>query len=150
MSLYNLVHGENPLAVILLGLLGLQREDVPRYRDCYWTGERIAVYTRTGGGNRESYSAENAAMCKLPAYDHDEDDDFDCTYATFFFRMPEQFTWVIPHLSAEDATPEQRWRGFLDKLSNGDKSDPQVKRVLVAMEPMIQQINDFLKGKNDA
>ena len=145
MSLYNLIHGENPLAAILLGLLGLSRDNVPRYRDCYWTGNEIAVHTRTGGGNREGYQEANDELTKLPTYVRDEDDDFDSTYATFYFKMPEQFAWVLSHLAAEDATPAQRWQTFFDKLKNGDQNDPQVKRTMNAMKPLLEKIQESLK-----
>ena len=62
MSMYNIIHGENPFSTILLGILGLTRENVPRYRDCWWTGNQIAVHTRTGGGNRDYY--ENLESCR--------------------------------------------------------------------------------------
>ena len=145
MSFYNLVHGENPMAHILLGLLGLTRGDVPRYRDCYWTGEYICVHTRTGGGNRESYQDGNDGLVMLPTYVRDEDDDFDSTYANFYFTVPETFAWAIPQLQAADATPQQKWESFFSKLQASDKNDPQVAKVLTAMGPVMQQISEALK-----
>lgn len=168
MSLYNLVHGENPAATILLGLLGLTRADVPRYRDCYWNGKHIAVHTRTGGGNRDYYEHEescranypdyfdgkddpkgpwNADLRRIPTFVYDEDDDYDCTYATFYFTIPEQFAWVMPQLNASDATPAQKWDSFLTKMQGADKTDPQVSRVLTAMEPLFKQIEEFTKAE---
>lgn len=146
MSLYNLVHGENPMAVILLGLLGLKRDDVPRYRDCYWTGEHIAVHTRTGGGNREGYKVGNSFLQELPTYVRDQDDYFDSTYATFYFAIPDKFAWVIPQLQAEDATPAQRWQAFFDKMKEAiDENDPQMARVMSAMRPLLEQIQKFIE-----
>lgn len=81
-------------------------------------GTEIVIQTRTGGGNRECFcddespemkswmgwdgltkNAEghfptcypwmNEQMTKHPLYIRDEDDDFDATYAYFYFRVPE-------------------------------------------------------------
>ncbi len=162
MSLYNLVHGENPFSSVLLAMLGITRNDVPRYRDCFWTGEHIAIHTRTGGGNRDSYDSPesrreaypeiydteeavnagpfNRDLQALPTYVRDEDDDFDSTYATFYFTVPEAVAWVIPQLQAADATPAQKWHAALDKLKTADESDPQVKRIMGTMRPLFEQI----------
>lgn len=42
---------------------------------------------RTGGGNREDYP--NAALTTHPLYLRDVDDDYDPTYAHYYFRIPE-------------------------------------------------------------
>lgn len=158
MSFYNLVHGVNPHAAILLGMLGLtSTTQVPRFRDCYWNGEYICLYTRTGGGNRAYYEAEasrrahadeadpdlsgpyNADLRQLPGFAWDEDDDFDPTYATFYFRPPPAFARALQALRAEDATPAQKWSRFLSELSSGDAT-PQITRVLETMKPMLEQI----------
>lgn len=54
----------------------------------------IHVYTRTGGGNREYYEnctdgPSNNDLRAVGGYVADEDDDFDCTFATFRFAAPE-------------------------------------------------------------
>ena len=59
MNMYNMVCSSDSHAVRLLGLLGFTPHSVPRYRDCYLTGDdppRIAIYTRVGGGNRAHWS----------------------------------------------------------------------------------------------
>lgn len=168
MSLYNLVHGHNQMAPILLAMLGINPGDVPRYRDCWWDAEkqRIAVHTRTGGGNRDMYECEERArdnypeyfagenppagpwnedLRALPTFIDDEDDDFDSTYATFYFGVPEKMQWVIPHLTAQDKPPGERWQQFMDKMRDpASAEDPQVKRALGAMEPLFQQITAAL------
>jgi hypothetical protein len=57
----------------------------------------VAIYTRQGGGNRECWcddydnhedyclSANNEELTNHPNYLSDSDDDFDSTYATFYF-----------------------------------------------------------------
>lgn len=91
MSLYNMLMGFNPACVLIMPMLGRKQEEYPRFRDCFITEENnIAIYTRVGGGNRncgygeeELYEDENF----LTTYD----DDYDCTYATYEFKVPEKW-----------------------------------------------------------
>lgn len=55
MSMYNLLFGNNPMSEIILATLGLRTSDVGRFRDCFIDEDRIAVYTRNGGGNRNCW-----------------------------------------------------------------------------------------------
>lgn len=91
MSLYNMLFGQNPDADALLGVLGKTKEDFQRFRDI-WLREDgyIEVYTRCGGGNREYYQSMFDEMSTHPWYDRDEDDDFDCTYASIYFKIPNE------------------------------------------------------------
>lgn len=118
MGLYNMLFGQSRSSTDLLALLGLTRDSFYRYRDCYLDKQgRIAVYTRGGGGNRECtceylkevnvgtesevtipYQGVHFTECVVaiqtvnrqhPLYLSDADDDFDCTYATFYFQVPE-------------------------------------------------------------
>ena len=111
MSLYNLMFGYDELAPILLEMLGLTPADVPRFRDCYLHNNRIVVYTRTGGGNRDFYESEekcranypesftgeddpsgpwNEDLRSNPHYLDDRDNYMDSTYAYFFFSFPKE------------------------------------------------------------
>jgi hypothetical protein len=87
--MYNLLFGKNPETADILKVIGLAESDVERFRDCGvdQAHNQIWVYTRTGGGNREDYP--NEALTSSPHYLYDEDDDFDCTYATYYFSIPE-------------------------------------------------------------
>lgn len=117
MSMYNMVFGVSGAAPLLLGALGLTEEQCGRFRDCYLTeaGE-IAVYTRNGGGNREAYQDVIDALARHPCYLRDEDDDFDSTYATIYFRVPETLdrnalSRIQPEIARDDA-----WQAFLAAL----------------------------------
>lgn len=113
-SLYGLLQGENPIADKLLGILNLQREEIPRYRDISLNedGSEIVVRTRTGGGNREDYEVKNDQLCAHQLYIRDEDDDFDCTYAYFHFRVPNELKeWTKAHSTGE---PVQNMQEILD------------------------------------
>lgn len=112
MSLYNMVNGANPATFFILPMLGKHADDYPRFRDCFveereFTFEDglptmrpkadglkepvICVFTRVGGGNREEYADDIEELQQSDEYITDYDDDFDSTYATFVFRVPEQW-----------------------------------------------------------
>ena len=163
MSLYNLIHGHNPIAPLLLHALG--NPEVPRYRDCYLDDERIAIYTRTGGGNRDAYESEercranypeyfegddpvtgpwNADLRALSGYIYDDDDEFDSTYATFYFKIPEHFAGLIKTLheigAGREEKPADAWQRVLADLSAGKKT-PEVVRAIAGMTPILEQIS---------
>lgn len=66
--------------------------DFPRYRSVtvYPDKPLVVVRTRTGGGNREEYEEANEALRQLQGFVKDEDDDFDCTYAYWHYKIPEE------------------------------------------------------------
>ena len=133
MGLYNMLFAYNPLGSHLLALLNMTREEIPRFRDVYigeWQGEKaIAVYTRMGGGNRghwelydDTFDGTNCscAGCRAehylaahPAYLGDQDDDFDQTYATYYFRLPKNVDQSQLDL---DATPGDKWEAFFKEI----------------------------------
>ena len=111
MSLYNMINGFNPACVLIMPMLGRKQDEYPRFRDCFVTEEKnIAIYTRVGGGNRncgygeeELYEDENF----LTTYD----DDFDSTYATYEFKVPE------------------KWKADFDKILCGDFASVSVEYI---------------------
>lgn len=170
MSLYNALFGQNPFSGVLLQMLGTTSDAVPRYRDCYLSedGSQIVIHTRTGGGNRDFYENErrcrknypeyfseaespsgpwNDDLRKLPGFAYDEDDEFDCTYADFYFDVPEAFAGQIALLKELGAVqnPGERWQQLLDGLRNKDTSDPTVARALAVGEQIFAQINAATK-----
>lgn len=112
MSLYNLMNGVCPATFFVLPMLGKHPDEYPRFRDCFLSNSDrpeydgyIQVYTRTGGGNREDYELENLEMQLMPEYVTDFDDDFDSTYATWIFKVPE------------------KWRADFEKFMDGKMSE---------------------------
>ena len=91
MSLYNMLFGRNSQSELLLAVIGFKEVDVERLRDVFTEddGRTIAVYTRTGGGNRSDYP--QTALYRSPLFASTVDDDYDTTYATFRFRVPDEF-----------------------------------------------------------
>ena len=161
MSLYNMIHGFNPLAGVLLKVLDVTPDRIPRFRDCYFNGEHIVIYTRTGGGNRDYYDSRattdsedydgpfNEDLRALPGYVRDEDDDYDSTYASFYFTVPEQFNYLLDKLKsmAQKETQSERWEASLEKIKTASPDDPVIQRLTEAMRPVFEGIQSALEKK---
>lgn len=138
MSLYNMVMGTNRTAPLVLALLDLTPGDCGRFRDA-WVEKndagqlRLAVYTRNGGGNREEYQGTFDALAEHPLWIRDEDDDFDCTYATIYFRAPEDALdrvkklaieqnvelpadWTLASVAQDAPNMAERWAAVIDAI----------------------------------
>ena len=149
MSFYNMINGINPLAPVLLKMLGITPDEVPRFRDCYFDGEHIVIYTRTGGGNREAYEDGNDHLASLPNYVMDEDDDFDCTYASFYYTVPSEFNLLVDKLKsmAQKQTQSERWESALENIKSASPDDPMIQRMTEAFKPVFEAIEDKLRSK---
>lgn len=107
MSLYNVLHGMNAnLAVMLSPFLPRRADQFPRFRDIFTSADDspvkgdIYVYTRMGGGNRDCWDGccEERPCIACDAYQLEReptcvrryDDDYDCTYSTFVFRVADE------------------------------------------------------------
>ena len=94
-GLYNLINGYNPACIVILPFLGRKMDDYPRFRDCFVQEQPdgtklIDIYTRCGGGNRDCGFGEDE-LYNDPNFVRTEDDDFDCTYADYFFKVPDEW-----------------------------------------------------------
>ena len=102
MSLYNLLFGFNPACVTILPMLGRKQEEYPRFRDCFVTdNNNIAIYTRVGGNNRDCGFGEEE-LYKDENFIRTYDDDFDNTFATYEFKVPN------------------KWKNDFDKIMNNE------------------------------
>ena len=102
MSLYNLLFGFNPACVTILPMLGRKQEEYPRFRDCFVTDDNnIAIYTRVGGNNRDCGFGEKE-LYKDENFIRTYDDDFDNTFATYEFKVPN------------------KWKNDFDKIMNNE------------------------------
>jgi len=118
MSLYNMLFSTNPDADSLLSLLGKSREDFGRFRDVYVQDGFVVVHTRNGGGNRDDYEHVFDEMSEHPWYSHNQDCDFDCTYADIFFRIPEEsIEQLLVAFSNKGLNPSKAWPQVLEALS---------------------------------
>lgn len=117
-GLYNELFGWNSACLFFAPMLTEENPQsfFPRFRDCYLSDDQkhIEIFTRVGGGNREAYWEDIERLRSMPTYEYDEDDSFDCTYATFTFGVPEE------------------WREDFDKilaLDFGELSEEYVERM---------------------
>lgn len=103
----------NPDTDKLMRLLGKTTSDFGRFRHCWLEDGFIVVHTRCGGGNRENYSKVFDEMRQHPWYSHDQDQDFDYTYADIYFKVPvdADFEGII-----KDENPEKQWNELFAAL----------------------------------
>jgi len=166
MSLYNILHGVNELAPILLAMLRLTPTEAGRFRDAYLNedGTKIVVYTRNGGGNREHYDDEceagencNCTGCiityqlpKHPNYIRDYDDDFDRTYAYVEFSVPEKYREIAKELATGEK-PETIQEKFCKTMSEIENMTPEEIRADERFSPIVEVLNKVvgLKDKEE-
>lgn len=119
MSFYNVMFGKNNMSDSILATLGLTRGDFGRFRECFVADGKIVVYTRNGGGNREYYQDVFDELGTHPCYLYDEDNDFDCTYATIYFKFPKEYAKELKKLeSGEKFDPSERWLAAIEALKS--------------------------------
>jgi hypothetical protein len=133
-SLYNMVCGNNPLFSLYLAMLNEVQPlpEIPRFRDLYITDDEvpeIVIYTRTGGGNRESYLDENDALTKHPNFIGDYDDDFDDTFAYWHYSIPEKYLARVSRL-----------RGLLAGLPKFAPPRQKVDAAMAALQGTKQEV----------
>jgi hypothetical protein len=81
--------------------------DVTRYRCLAPNSEDCACY-----GCVITYR-----LPKHPCYVGDENDDFDSTYASIYFRFPEEFAAGLSALDTGEAwDPDQRWSDMIGRI----------------------------------
>ena len=126
MTMYNMLHGIHPTAGVVMSILELTPEECGRFRDAFITAEgEFAIYTRNGGGNREEYQGVIDTLAEHPNYLRDEDDEFDSTYCTIFFRVPEEHQEsIVAYLEEVEKqgaqhllkTPAERFQDTIEAL----------------------------------
>ena len=105
MSLYNIINGFNPACVFIMPMLGRKQNEYPRFRDCFVEDGMIAIFTRVGSLNKGCGFGEEK-LYEDPNYVRDYDDDFDCTYGTYLFNVPEK--WKADF----DAIMNDKWQNI--------------------------------------
>ena len=170
-GLYNVIFGDGQEAqrasILVKTILNLDQQDVGRFRDC-WLEQvdgdlRIAIYTRNGGGNRPDYQQQIDTMRAHPEFLSDRDDEFDSTYATFYFHVPDQ---CPPHLVDIDGWAEAwevtrstflpmraepprdmdaRWQSEIMRMNESGPTEREMK----AFEPVAQKLKEALNNPGD-
>ncbi len=160
MSLYNMVCGNNPIYTLYFAMLNevAPLPDIPRFRDVYVKDgaiPAIVIYTRTGGGNRESYVAENDAMTKHPNFVQDYDDDFDSTFAHWCYAVPEKYRERVKRLQKmlsrlqKFAAPAEKFQMAMDSLKGkpAPKPTPLNESEAAAVVALLEELATELKLK---
>jgi len=164
-----MLFGVNNLAPLVLNALNLTGNDVPRIRDAYLDVEtdELVIYTRTGGGNRDYYENKDSRIAEYsdadtvgpynedlqnhPNYLRDEDDDYDSTYALFYFSIPEEFKPIFQTLTELNVSVEKPMEKFQKMISNleSGKNTPETDRALNVGKQLLQGLNDKLNEKGE-
>jgi hypothetical protein len=156
MSLYNQLFKTNDLCPIFLQVIGLEFDKIPRFRDIRLVKNKdelvMEVFTRTGGGNREHYLEGNKYLQDKSNYLYDLDDDYDSTYAYFYFSILKEFKESIEKLyesSPEDPnvhseSPMNKFNNLLKDLE-ANKETEGTKRALDLGKKLFSEIE---KGEN--
>lgn len=174
MGLYNLLFGQNPNSGILLALLDIDQNDgnwkSGRFRDIYVDNHEgkqvIALYTRNGGGNRsecwdedeeeKDYWNDEKKRCDCPAccinknlpkhpnYLFDKDDDFDSTYNTCYFSVPEGYELAKDIFK----NPKEKWDELFKDLEANNMDNPAVQKGIEAFKPMFEKIKEWIESEN--
>lgn len=136
MSMYDLVAGDGAQrdrGSILLAVLG--NPDPGRFRDAWVERDEtsgdpiIAIYTRNGGGNRECWcddgdtpgsctGCRGEAFAQHPLHLRNADDDFDCTYATYYFAVPDEHRQRLLDVAQDHVDTSARWLELIAGLES--------------------------------
>lgn len=141
-GLYNAVLGDGKEMLRAAMILPVfeQPAIIGRFRDIWvenHDGEPvIAIYTRNGGPNREDQAEAIESMRSNPHYLRDADDEFDSTYATFYFAAPERYRDMLAELMQDPVDMSQRWRDAIAALDtmDRDKLAALMERVLANVQ----------------
>lgn len=140
----------NPDAGRVLNLIGMDPTfliEECRLRDVYLSKDKtkVVIFTRIGGGNRESYSASIKRLKNFKGYIRDYDDDFDNTYASFEYQIPSnKLVEVVAFLSSSDTTTGgEKLKQSLEKLEKDpDEFLKEHPRFKVMMDDIINKLNN--------
>lgn len=114
-----------------------------RFRDIYLNEDssKIILYTRNGGGNRESYPHIFEVLATHPNYITNYDDDFDFTYAYFEFSIPEEYKEALKGIEGEKHSPSEKFQNMLSDLQTG-KQTPETERAMNVGKKIFGQIEE--------
>ena len=146
MSLYNMLHGLEPTAAVVLAVLNLRPEDIVRFRDAYFT-YRDATYTdpvmvimaRTGSTSWTEAGDRNQHLRQLSDFISSEDDAFDTSFALYRFEMPEMLKATAMAYLRDNGRP----LSIKQKLDQAMGADPTTRQKQ-GTEQLFQQIAEAL------
>jgi hypothetical protein len=108
---------------VLLAVLG--NPVIARFRDAWAEkgegGPVIHIYTRQGGPNREAFAACNKELQAHPLYLRDADDEFDPTYAGFWFSAPDgEIAEALAEVAVDPVDTSACWREAIERVQRGE------------------------------
>jgi len=130
-----------------------------RFRDIYLSndGKKIVLFTRNGGGNRSSYNYVFEILKRHPNYVTDYDDDFDSTYASIEFSVPQKFIengfveMLMAYGAGQPETPMLRFKKLIERIGSGKADDdPDVKRALDVTAKLMEDFQKILDSQKQA
>ena len=92
MSIYNLIFGCDPRTPLILGMLGLTRDDLGRFMDSIPYQGRYAVIARINDRQKD-YQWVFDNMSKHPLFDHMVEDGAE---VMFLFNKPSRESYTLP------------------------------------------------------
>jgi len=133
----------NPAAADIFSILGIGVEDFGRSRDIYLNeqGTKIFVFTRNG---HEDYDYIEEDLKKHSHYVRSWRDDFDNTYRTYEFNVPEEHLGVALGLAevTDTVPPMDRFKKLISDLKSGKKNE-QVDRAMEVGKAILGQIDEI-------
>lgn len=97
LDLYKNIHTD-----VILQAIGLEADKIPRLRGVGIEDDKVLIHTRTGGGNREFYDTfhikihgTNEYLRSSTFFLYDSDDEYDSTYANFWFSIPPKLEKLL-------------------------------------------------------
>jgi len=149
MSMYNAIFGQNSAAPFILAMLGKTKDDFGRFRDAYFNEQKhIVIYTRCGGGNRDDYQQVFDEMSTHPYFIQDFDDGFDSTYASFEFKVPDQFKEQVDKLfdKSDNKAPADKWKDLFVAMDKKNTDDPVVKQAMEVGKKIFAELEKTPNG----
>lgn len=140
MSLYNILHGQSEVVPFIMAVLKKEPLDFGRFRDAWIENGTFAIYTRNGGGNREYYMP--ADIEEWDGYISDKDDDFDNTYATIYFEIPDRYKDFFSMFDS-DKSGDDRWQEYFESMKKPDYvPPPEIKELFEQINNTIMEVKD--------
>lgn len=147
--MYEMTCNINPDARMVLDLIGIDPEfllEEARLRDVYLSKDRtrVVIFTRIGGGNRSYHAPAITKLRNFKGYVTDYDDDFDNTYASFEYKIPqEKLPMVVAFLASSDTTTGgEKLKASLKQLEeNPDKFLDEHPAFKAFMDDFINKLN---------
>lgn len=137
-SMYEMIFMATSYKKLALPFFGIDADRVGRFRDAWVEkvkgGYRLAVYTRNGGGNREDQDDAIRYMRNHNHYTGEQDDAFDNTYATFYFKVlkknlvldpdeeRDEIWEAVKAAAVEPVDTAQRWRDAIAAIGSQETS----------------------------